>query len=80
MFMYHLLFPAKILQFRYVMIFEHCLSLSLFLGLLYCFFFCPYWNTAEYDEIDYNKMQCDNAQKGGGATDHDRQFVRASRQ
>lgn len=32
-------------------------------------------NTAEYDEIDYNKMQCDNAQKGGGATDHDRQLV-----
>ena len=28
--MYHLMFPAKILQYRYFMIFEHCLS------------FCPY--------------------------------------
>jgi hypothetical protein len=32
-------------------------------------------NTAEYDEIDYNKMQCDNAEKGDGATDHHRQLV-----
>lgn len=32
-------------------------------------------NTTEYDEIDYNNMQSDNAQKSGGATDHGRQLV-----
>lgn len=32
-------------------------------------------NTTEYDEIDYNKMQSDNAQKNGGTIDHDKLLV-----